>query len=251
MSMKSFIFWDTTPCSPSKVNRRFGWTCGLHLQGRRINQARNQREVGKDSHYSLALKMEAKCSSEMSVDFQRTTRHYIDRTIHNHRCENFESYLKHVHDEPQRRSLKHGECDRTDWRKNCIRKELGSNLGRVTGYSDWGLSWISSLSMSRWYPGPTTNVSFQILPNMSVFLAHNTVWKLKAQLTNPQRVSWTCGLFWSHWLTAASLHVLCAYLNKANNSTEEIKSRRTRWTGYVRKKRNAYMVLVAKPERDH
>jgi hypothetical protein len=33
--------------------------------------------------YSSTLKMEAKCSSETSVDFQRTTRHYIpeDRTL--------------------------------------------------------------------------------------------------------------------------------------------------------------------------
>jgi hypothetical protein len=43
--MKSSIFWDITPCSPLKVNRRFGWTCHLHLQGRRISQARNQREA--------------------------------------------------------------------------------------------------------------------------------------------------------------------------------------------------------------
>jgi hypothetical protein len=45
---------------------------------------------------------------------------------------------------------------------------------------------------------------------------------------------------------AASLRVLCA-----SNSTEEIKSRRMRWTGYVRMNRNAYTVLVAKPERDY
>jgi hypothetical protein len=33
--------------------------------------------------YFSALKVEAKCSSEMSVDFQRTTQHYIpeDRTL--------------------------------------------------------------------------------------------------------------------------------------------------------------------------
>jgi hypothetical protein len=37
--------------------------------------------------------MEAKYSSEMSVDFQRTTLHYIpeDRALHNHRPENFRS----------------------------------------------------------------------------------------------------------------------------------------------------------------
>jgi hypothetical protein len=32
--MKSFIFWDITPCSPLQVNRIFGGTWRLHLQGR-------------------------------------------------------------------------------------------------------------------------------------------------------------------------------------------------------------------------
>jgi hypothetical protein len=38
--------------------------------------------------------MEAICSSETSVDFQRTKRRYIpeDRILHNHRCEKFKSY---------------------------------------------------------------------------------------------------------------------------------------------------------------
>jgi hypothetical protein len=30
--MKSSIFWDITPYSPSKVSRRFERTCRLHLQ---------------------------------------------------------------------------------------------------------------------------------------------------------------------------------------------------------------------------
>jgi hypothetical protein len=34
------IFWDITPCGPLKVNRRFGGICRLHLQGRRISQAK-------------------------------------------------------------------------------------------------------------------------------------------------------------------------------------------------------------------
>jgi hypothetical protein len=33
--MKSIVFWDITPCSLLKVNRRFGGTYRLHLQGRR------------------------------------------------------------------------------------------------------------------------------------------------------------------------------------------------------------------------
>jgi hypothetical protein len=38
--------------------------------------------------------MKAKYSSEMLLDFQRTTRRYIpeDRTFHNHWCENLKSY---------------------------------------------------------------------------------------------------------------------------------------------------------------
>jgi hypothetical protein len=44
---------------------------------------------------SSTLKMEEKCSSKMSVDFQRITRPYIpeDRTLHIHRCENLKSYM--------------------------------------------------------------------------------------------------------------------------------------------------------------
>jgi hypothetical protein len=39
--------------------------------------------------------MEAVCSFEISADFQRTRRRYIpqDSTLHNHRCENLESYM--------------------------------------------------------------------------------------------------------------------------------------------------------------
>jgi hypothetical protein len=46
MVMKSTIFWDITPCSPLRVDLRFGGTYRLDLQGRRISRARarNQRE---------------------------------------------------------------------------------------------------------------------------------------------------------------------------------------------------------------
>jgi hypothetical protein len=40
----SSIFWDITPCSPLKVNRRFGGTFRLHLQERKVSQYRNHRE---------------------------------------------------------------------------------------------------------------------------------------------------------------------------------------------------------------
>jgi hypothetical protein len=44
MKSSARIFWDITPYSPMKVNQRFGRTRRLHLQGRRISQARNQLE---------------------------------------------------------------------------------------------------------------------------------------------------------------------------------------------------------------
>jgi hypothetical protein len=94
--LKSTIFWAIMPCSPLKVNRRFGRTFCLHLQGRRISRKTNQRESRWQAEfYPPTLKMEAICSSETSVDFQRITRRYIpeDSTFHNHRCENLKSYI--------------------------------------------------------------------------------------------------------------------------------------------------------------
>jgi hypothetical protein len=44
--MNSSVFWDITPSSPFKVNRRFGEICHPHLQGRSIRQARHQHETG-------------------------------------------------------------------------------------------------------------------------------------------------------------------------------------------------------------
>jgi hypothetical protein len=39
--LKSSVFWDVTPCSPLKTNRRFCGTCRLQFQGQRIiGQAR-------------------------------------------------------------------------------------------------------------------------------------------------------------------------------------------------------------------
>jgi hypothetical protein len=43
--MKGSVLWDITPCTPLKVNRRFEGTCRLHLQGRKVSHARNQREA--------------------------------------------------------------------------------------------------------------------------------------------------------------------------------------------------------------
>jgi hypothetical protein len=80
--MKSSVFCDITPCSPLKVNQRFGGTCRLHLQGRRICQARNQRG--------------SRWKAQMSINCQRTIGRYMpeDRTLHYHRCENLKSFFE-------------------------------------------------------------------------------------------------------------------------------------------------------------
>jgi hypothetical protein len=39
-------FWDVASCSQPKVNRRFGGTCRLQIQSRRISQRVRQRESG-------------------------------------------------------------------------------------------------------------------------------------------------------------------------------------------------------------
>jgi hypothetical protein len=71
--LTAMVMKDITPYSPLKVNRRFGGTYPLHLQGR------ISRAGGK-----LATAM----YHDTSVDFQRTTRRYIpeDRTHHVHYC---------------------------------------------------------------------------------------------------------------------------------------------------------------------
>jgi hypothetical protein len=71
------------------------------IKSRRIRRARNQgesrwrTELVSCSDYFSTLKMEAICSSETSVETQRTTRRYIpeDDTLHNHRSENLKSYI--------------------------------------------------------------------------------------------------------------------------------------------------------------
>jgi hypothetical protein len=90
-----------------KVNRRFGETFRLKLQGRKISGTRNQRDSRWQAEtcfppaftlvsflaYSSTLKFEAKCFSETSFGLQRTTRRYIPEeiTLHNHRCDSLKS----------------------------------------------------------------------------------------------------------------------------------------------------------------
>jgi hypothetical protein len=89
-NFKSSVFWDITPYSPLKVNRRFGGTYRLCLPP--------AFTLVSCSVYSSALKMEATCFSKISVDFQRTTRRYIpeNSTLHSQRCENLKSYIEQI-----------------------------------------------------------------------------------------------------------------------------------------------------------
>jgi hypothetical protein len=107
LKLKSIIFWDITPCSLLIVNRRFGGTYCLHIHGRRNKFSKKPASKQVESRIllaefiSLTLTMEAICSSETSIDTQRTTLRYIpeDDTLHNHSSEKLKSYkLKLLHE---------------------------------------------------------------------------------------------------------------------------------------------------------
>jgi hypothetical protein len=63
------VFWDIASCSAVKVEEYFGGERRLHLQRRRIIQARNHHEAGRKQSlaYSSSLKNGATCSSEKFV----------------------------------------------------------------------------------------------------------------------------------------------------------------------------------------
>jgi hypothetical protein len=54
--LKNTTFWDITPCSPLKVNRRFGGTYRLHLLGR-IRRARYQQILATCFHAGILLSL--------------------------------------------------------------------------------------------------------------------------------------------------------------------------------------------------
>jgi hypothetical protein len=81
--MKNAVFWDVASYRYF-VNRRFGGTYCLHLQGIRNPRAMNQRE---QAAVDCCL-----VSSETSVNKISTRRHIPDEGIlHSHRRENLKS----------------------------------------------------------------------------------------------------------------------------------------------------------------
>jgi hypothetical protein len=64
--VKSIIFWDITPCSPLSVNRRFGGTYRLHLQGRR-SSARNQQA----NRYQIRITLNNKTTKDTQKKFYK------------------------------------------------------------------------------------------------------------------------------------------------------------------------------------
>jgi hypothetical protein len=124
--MQSSIFWDITPCSLLKENRRFGGTCP-HLQGR------FSRSLVSCLAYSSTLKIEATCSSETSGATQRITGRHIPEhdTLHNHRCENLKSYeimsvckpCRTIYFSPHIR-MKPYKTSQGPWRDCCLQHSL-------------------------------------------------------------------------------------------------------------------------------
>jgi hypothetical protein len=55
--MKKSVFWVTMQCSLFKISLYLGATFRLHLQGRRINQARSQHDADSKQVRSTCLMM--------------------------------------------------------------------------------------------------------------------------------------------------------------------------------------------------
>jgi hypothetical protein len=99
--LKNYIFWDITLCSPLSVNRRFGGTYRLHLQGRRnkFSEKPVWKQVASRVGFLLGLSFPEDGGDmfRRNIDWHLTdyTWRYIpeDGTLHNHGCENLKSYI--------------------------------------------------------------------------------------------------------------------------------------------------------------
>jgi hypothetical protein len=92
-SLLCYIMW----CVPLKVIYHYRGTCHLHLQGWRINWARNWHDPGCKHIFTGLLfdpRDEATCSFKMSVDFQQTNIMLYPRrqNLYSHCCENCNPY---------------------------------------------------------------------------------------------------------------------------------------------------------------
>jgi hypothetical protein len=106
LKRKNAVFLDVAACT-SCVNRRFGGTYRLHLQGSKIRERRTgvtelilqaPAHAGSSLADFCTLKMEAIRSSETSV-YTRSTRRHIQQNgiLHSHHRENLKSYkIKNV-----------------------------------------------------------------------------------------------------------------------------------------------------------
>jgi hypothetical protein len=68
VAMESSVFWNIRPCTPLKIDRHFGGTNRLHLNGRRM-----LLYAGIFLGYFSTLKTQKTHSSEKSIDFLQTT----------------------------------------------------------------------------------------------------------------------------------------------------------------------------------
>jgi hypothetical protein len=164
---KSTIFWDITPYSPLSTDVSEVHIASIFMV-ENISSARNQRECRWQAcwTYFSTLKMEAICSSEMSGDTQRTTWRYIpeDYTLHNHRCENLESYiLSRGCGDYIRRVL--------DWQLDLLDHTVTQPVYSVlhfTTHNNW--QWVSSVPLKT--PAPTLQPPLQPTLMASLAITH-------------------------------------------------------------------------------
>jgi hypothetical protein len=83
---------NITPCSPLKINRRFGGACRLHLQWQIISRERNQRENRWQAGLGLFFGPEDGSDMFLRNFGWLSTDTPEDSTFHYHRCENLKSY---------------------------------------------------------------------------------------------------------------------------------------------------------------
>jgi hypothetical protein len=89
--MKRSILWYTMSCSPLKANRSFRGKGRLHIQAELFLQPAFKQV--SCLAYSSTLNVEARCSSETSVDFQRITWRYMQENRTLNHCSYSDSFL--------------------------------------------------------------------------------------------------------------------------------------------------------------